>query len=79
VIHLETRRSRKWSTVETDVCVVCTVSMEIRTRLDLKHTKACEGSQLRGETTETMPLVDAVWMRHKLTSEKIKLNENDRS
>jgi hypothetical protein len=39
--------SRKWSAVETDACVVCTVWMKIRTRVDLKHTKLAMDLKLR--------------------------------
>jgi hypothetical protein len=40
-------RSCKWSAVETDVCVVCTARMEIRTRIDLKHTKPAMDLNMR--------------------------------
>jgi hypothetical protein len=32
---------------------------------------------LREEITESTPVAEVVWMRHKLTSEKMKLNGND--
>jgi hypothetical protein len=50
---------------------------EISTGLDLKRTKLAMALDLRGEITETKLVADVVWMRHKLTSEKMELNEND--
>ena len=51
--------------------------MEIRTGIDLKCTKLAVDPNLQEEITETKPVADVVWMRHKLTSEKMKLNGTD--
>jgi hypothetical protein len=51
--------------------------MEIRTGIDLKRSKLAMDLNLGGEITESTPVADVVWMRHKLTSEKMKLNGND--
>jgi hypothetical protein len=51
--------------------------MEIRTGIDLKRTKLAMGLNLYGKITESTPVADVVWMRHKLTSEKLELSGND--
>jgi hypothetical protein len=45
--------------------------------VELKRAKLAMDHILRGEITETKPVAEVVWMRHKLTSEKIKLSGND--
>ena len=77
MIHpLGSSSHRGWM-VETEVCVVCTARIEIRTGIDLKRTKPAMGLNLHGEVTESTVVADAVWMRLKLTSERMKLNGND--
>jgi hypothetical protein len=51
--------------------------MEIRTGIDLKRTKLAMDLNLRGESLESTPVADVIWMGHKPTSEKMKLNGND--
>ena len=51
--------------------------MEIRTGIDLKRTKLAMDLNLHGKITESTPVADVVWMRHKLTSDKMELNGND--
>jgi hypothetical protein len=45
--------------------------------IELKRTNPAMGFFLRWEFTESTPVADVDWMRHKLTSEKMKLNGND--
>jgi hypothetical protein len=51
--------------------------IEICTGMELKPANPTIGFFLRGEITESTPVADVVCLRHKLTSEKMKLSGND--
>jgi hypothetical protein len=73
VIHPFGARSHSADHVETEVCVVCTVWMEIRTVIDSRRTKLATDLNLCGETTETKPVADVVSMCYRFTSGKMEL------
>jgi hypothetical protein len=71
------RARSKCDAIETEVYVVCTAQIEIRTGINVIRTKLAKALNLRGKITETKLVADVIWMRHKSTSEKMKLNGND--
>jgi hypothetical protein len=59
--------------------VGCTAQIEIRTGIDLKHTKLAMDRNLQAEITETKPVVDSVPTRQRLISGKDKIKRDDLS